>query len=780
MNFQKFATLPLRTAQRHTNLVRQDNAFELLQSEAEKIRRHQVKMEIRLKEKDKEIESSRQTIDSLRKSMLETKVEKEKILNELQDEIKTRSVCFKKLETTRQMCVALKDELERLEDTLRMCVEASNQLREENEKKKIKLQKLNDDMIALATEIREKTEIWETAHSKLTETTKKQVADAVAEKEAAESEMQNANAEIQMKNSEIISLVDHLRQSKERTVELENARHALQLTVAQMLEAISELKRDLDDNVRASETTIENLRTQLNETSDIAEERSQIIRDMNEEYAAAKQNWQTQEERYQDAIKNGEQELENLNSKCEDLELEKMKSDKKIEDEIMLNEEWKSKVEDLESNIRQSSEEKDALLLKQSGLEEVIRQKDECCSNLENVKNELQTQLHNKEKKIDELVEEKNKLLENINKLNKDYEEQIEQHKADIVAKEIENENLKLDVKNLREENLNMSENVNKLKKELSETNAGATDEARKLHEMNEKYQHIEKTKQILEENLKQEKEKLKQNTQKVKEADQKVKNITEENEKLKSEIEEYGQKVEEKNNENSNLLAEVEQLKNVSSKADQALRQSKRDVNVFCMQLKETEKSLNEVGEKLMKREDEVLEKNKKIKNLEFDLKDKECEIVLLQEQNIKLEEAKLLQEQCSFSPETFQRRPRHRTQPEPKRIKEEPIDNVPKRKSAARTPKVQNILFSDTADELLSEVSFGSQTEKVLTFDRRKPTQKSSTPKAVVGQHINRRAQSATRRSGSKRAKHIKKETKTEKNNDWWENDSVYGFKE
>ncbi|CAH1799807.1 unnamed protein product, partial [Owenia fusiformis] len=94
-----------------------------LTHEAEKIRKWKVQTEIELKEKDAKVLEMNHTVDALRKSILEMQLENENLSLKLQDEMDNREVINNKIESTRIICTALKDNTAQIDVKFKKCEE---------------------------------------------------------------------------------------------------------------------------------------------------------------------------------------------------------------------------------------------------------------------------------------------------------------------------------------------------------------------------------------------------------------------------------------------------------------------------------------------------------------------------------------------------------------------------------------------------------------------------------------------------------------------------------
>ena len=89
-----------------------------LHQEAEKIRHWKVSTEIEIKQKDKKLSDAMQTIDTLRKSILELQFQNESVSTKLQEEKSMHQETLQKIVGTRDMCNALKEHMAKLEKSL--------------------------------------------------------------------------------------------------------------------------------------------------------------------------------------------------------------------------------------------------------------------------------------------------------------------------------------------------------------------------------------------------------------------------------------------------------------------------------------------------------------------------------------------------------------------------------------------------------------------------------------------------------------------------------------
>lgn len=92
-----------------------------LQLEADKIRKWKLQTEIEIRQKDKKILEATQTVESLRKSILELQLQNESLSLKLQEEIGSREDILQRITATRDMCNLLKEHSARTEERLSKC-----------------------------------------------------------------------------------------------------------------------------------------------------------------------------------------------------------------------------------------------------------------------------------------------------------------------------------------------------------------------------------------------------------------------------------------------------------------------------------------------------------------------------------------------------------------------------------------------------------------------------------------------------------------------------------
>lgn len=92
-----------------------------LHQEADKIRKWKVQTEMEMKHKEKKLSEANQTIESLRKSILELQLENENLSTKLQDELSCREETLKRVQNTRELIAFLKNQEEKLEQKLSCC-----------------------------------------------------------------------------------------------------------------------------------------------------------------------------------------------------------------------------------------------------------------------------------------------------------------------------------------------------------------------------------------------------------------------------------------------------------------------------------------------------------------------------------------------------------------------------------------------------------------------------------------------------------------------------------
>ncbi|XP_060556827.1 putative leucine-rich repeat-containing protein DDB_G0290503 [Ruditapes philippinarum] len=92
-----------------------------LHQEADRIRKWKNQTELDMKQKDRKIQESSHTIDSLRKSILDIQLQNESLSMTLQEEISNREDILQKVSATRNLCSVLKDHLAKTESKVAEC-----------------------------------------------------------------------------------------------------------------------------------------------------------------------------------------------------------------------------------------------------------------------------------------------------------------------------------------------------------------------------------------------------------------------------------------------------------------------------------------------------------------------------------------------------------------------------------------------------------------------------------------------------------------------------------
>lgn len=92
-----------------------------LHQEADKIRKWKNQTEIDVKQKEKKIQEANQTIDSLRKSILELQLQNENLSMNFKEEINNREEILQSVAATRNLCSALKEHLVRTDRKIADC-----------------------------------------------------------------------------------------------------------------------------------------------------------------------------------------------------------------------------------------------------------------------------------------------------------------------------------------------------------------------------------------------------------------------------------------------------------------------------------------------------------------------------------------------------------------------------------------------------------------------------------------------------------------------------------
>ena len=337
-----------------------------LHQEADKIKQWKLQTETQLKQKEKTISDSTQTIENLRKTILEIQIQNENITLELQEELSNKEELLQKVDSTRELCNVVKEHVQTLENKTIQCEATCNEVkyqeREHFEKyTDLSLQFQNLDISATEEQNRLKSEV--TKYSSEIEDLGK-----CLEKSAMDVERQNTVyvENFSQKESHLKAITEKLNDDEKQ--------------VAQQKEMIVHLcsnVQDLKDGIENKENRIEQL---LKEANSLNKAKCQLsteyqkvqlcISEIEQSHKSLKNEMSEQSSQYSHKLETLQLELRDAKERYEKL--------KKMHQE--LNTEQANSIKLIET----LKSDKDILILEKENLDSSLK-------NEINSKNELQT-----------------------------------------------------------------------------------------------------------------------------------------------------------------------------------------------------------------------------------------------------------------------------------------------------------------------------------------------------------------------------------------------------
>ena len=492
-----------------------------LYQQTEKLRQWMINTEIQMNEKDRKLEESTKTIDSLRKSILELQFLNESVSSKLHDEKTLQEETIQKIATTRNMCNALKEHLIKLENGVVMGENMLDAQRLETKQKEDQFQELALRFQELEIRVNSKEHDMQKAIKISQEEymrESEQLQNKLRESDECMAKLKEMNLkydnEIKLKSEQITLVEGEWNKIKEEYVILQKQLEAANDVIKNQENIIKEANADKDEVMREAEELERSQGVKISELENICKDKDEEIRTIIDDVAA--KNVEVSELKHEISTLN-----ENLDAKVLEIEeavgkldevtelVAKFEGDvlsksnkvgeleKKLQDKEMMLEEYKEKEnencklielkETVADELRQEMNYLQAELEKVKGNEVEISNLKAKLKDTEAMKEELQFQANFALSQVEEMtsqlqkLNEDRKLLENeIKKGNeeidgykqreddsakslKEMEDKIQQQQAELKLSNEEAQQLKAQLEEMSNQKEENAETLNEI-----------------------------------------------------------------------------------------------------------------------------------------------------------------------------------------------------------------------------------------------------------------------------------------------------------------------------
>lgn len=608
-----------------------------LHQEVEKIRKWKTHTEMEHKQKERKILDANQTIDSLRKSMLELQLQNENLSLKLQEEIGNREEIVTRIDATREMCNVLKDYTANVEDRLQKCETEKTEvkyLEKEHLKYFEELSRKFNKLTLTTSEVKAKLE--QQLESEINERISMEEQNKETLK-AAEEKLKSLTAECEEKTSCINSMAEELAINQLALQNIEAQHATIECRLQEMQEVASGHKSQLD-NRNEELHTLKDCHFKLEGRLEEATTRLQEAMTSKEKLA---KNFDETEKLYVDKIKSLQEEL---NTTQERMEKQTHRTEE-LQADLMKT---RNCVEDLKCT-------KDMLILERTEAQNKISEMENSQTCLSKQCRELEQEIEIARANHAALELDKNKLLTQCQALqdtarsNEEEMKCLSLHVASVEA-DIKRLNLKLETAESEVENL---------QRQLTDALGRETESLNKIDVLkvqlqNESGEHEELTDKMDQLHTK--------TTSLEKELNTKKKDITKlekELEKCKGRENQTRGKLEATQKQFIEQQQKLEDLQNVADAAEESEARLKEE-EIYVADLKhDLEKSNNAIADlqaKIQSMKSESTSKNKHNRDLEKEVKGLKSKLASNTKASTKLEDvSKGLQDELQTATETL-----------------------------------------------------------------------------------------------------------------------------
>lgn len=619
-----------------------------LHQEADRIRKWKVQTEIEIRQKDKKIQEATQTVESLRKSVLELQLQNESLSLKLQEEMGSREDIMQRINATRDMCNLLKEHGARTEERLLKC-----------ETERTVLKGLEKDHLKQFEGLsRQFSELEITAkenHDHLTNLLNVERQEKVSmEKEMkgniaiAEQKLNHLENQCEEKDIEIRDVRADLRKNEEKMHEimchLEDCRTKL-TTLQEDFNKKESLLCDSDDELTRTKKHCSILEIQIKELTESLEKIQKEKELLEKEYKESENTLNTQID-------------------CFTTELEACNMELKTEKERVIS--LRDQLEKALNSIEDIKSAKDLVIMEKSEMEcqlnSVIQQKDQ----LETEREENLKTMSEMNSAIEEIKCNLHKHKEKLNlelATSDDLRNQI-----DIL--DMEKRRMNDDIKNFVQEVASKNDFLQKLQSDIAEQKTGSSclndevakmsqllqEEREKLEDLYIQQRHLGDELQCLQQEL-LDKDKelnskhkdLEKSSKLVKKLETKLEECTNSEEQLRFEIQDLKANLEIKISEIENLNEnreeqdkvlndELEHKAKETNALDTKIKNLKENVSIKTKQVKELEKEMRTLKSKLTSQTKDTENQQKQTEELNEELRNINQEKQDLETQNNEL----------------------------------------------------------------------------------------------------------------------------------------------
>ena len=540
-----------------------------LHQEADKISKWKTRVEMEMKQKDCKIQDANQTVESLRKSILELQLQNESLSLKLQEEISNRDEILQKIEATRTMCTLLKEYAAKLEDRMKQCETSRTELKYQ-EKEHLKSFEL------LSEQYKELQAVSVENYNNLTNEVKaEQEAKKAVEKKYKE-QITDAERELKSllqmtadKDKMIESITEKLGRNEEEINKLTKDRNMLQQRLHETSKLADSRLQDIaekTDMVKTSREEKERLDAQLEEVSiklkDLSVHNDKMVVNFNE----TEKLYAAKISKLQEDMASQQQSLEISAERIQALEADQRQN-------LQVTEELKSA--------------KDMLQLDKVAMEKSI-------VNLMAEKDEVENELNNMQQQSKDLsstATEKDKCLKELRVRISDQEDELSRARSTIAEVEQHLEQVK-------EQNMRLSTEL-----------IAARKESKKLEKQ---VQKLEKDK---EEMLKE-----------IAEVETEHKAVCCEKETIAQELEDAKETIDQQQAEIGEGKRSMEKMQaekeSLTKTSHSMLKEESKQVQVLAKQLESSKKESSDLDARVAALKQDLITKNKQIKELEKEAK--------------------------------------------------------------------------------------------------------------------------------------------------------------
>ncbi|VDH92807.1 synaptonemal complex protein 1 [Mytilus galloprovincialis] len=560
-----------------------------LHQEADRIRKWKVQTEIEIRQKDKKIQEATQTVESLRKSVLELQLQNESLSLKLQEEMGSREDIMQRINATRDMCNLLKEHGARTEERLLKC-ETERTVLKDLEKDHLKqfegLSRQFSELEITANENRDHLTNLLNVERQEKVSMENELKGNVAKAELKLNHLENQCEE---KDIEIRDVRADLRKNEEKMHEimchLENCRIKL-TTLQEDFDKKESLLCNSDDELTRSKKHCSILEIQIKELTDSLEKIQNEKELLEKEYKDSENTLNTQIE-------------------CFTTELEACNMELKTEKERVVS--LRDQLEKALNSIEDIKSAKDLVIMEKSEMEcqlnSVIQQKDQ-----------LETEREENVKTMSEMnltIEEiKCNLHNHKEKLNLEFATSDDlRNQIDIL--DMEKKKMNDDIGNLVQELASKNEILQRLQSDIAEQRTGSSclndevarmsqllqEESEKLEDMFIQKRNLGDELQSLQQELlnkdtelNSKHKDLEKSSKLVKKLETKLEECTNSEEQLRFEIQDL----------KSSLEMKISEIENLNENREEQMRALKSKVTSQTKETENKEKQIEELNEEL------------------------------------------------------------------------------------------------------------------------------------------------------------------------------------